>query len=281
MAIANSLGCRAAREGGRSVGEVSWKIGAVGARSDGSADRGPTNAGGTAGDVLDAWEATVEFRLTAVDFDVRTGSWRAPVAVMTARLGDSVLVGREGDLPVAIDPIDPGGSAPLGAVGIRHRSQRMAQASRRPGLCFGRPGRHSGQGRRRRPDRGTTRGGANGFRQTSRMASRHCFRADVARGCRPETTNSAQCRHGPAQAGPESGLRLGSPPADRGDEPRIRICPRRRRLLAGPRALQSGSKSGQLTARRHLGPDRTTLNEWNRTPPAIMLPWAKSEFCRT
>src|SRR5664279_2830 len=108
MAIANSLGCRAAREGGRSVGEVSWKISAVGARSDGSADRGPTDAGGTAGDVLDAWEATVEFRLTAVDFDVRTGSWRAPVAVMTARLGDSVLVGREGDLPVAIDPIDPG-----------------------------------------------------------------------------------------------------------------------------------------------------------------------------
>jgi len=47
------------------------------------------------------------FRLTAVDFDVPTGSWRT-VGVMTAGVGDSVLVGREGDLPVAIDPIDSG-----------------------------------------------------------------------------------------------------------------------------------------------------------------------------
>lgn len=47
------------------------------------------------------------FRLTAVDFDVRSGSWR-PTGAMTAEVGDSVLIGREGDLPVAIDPIDSG-----------------------------------------------------------------------------------------------------------------------------------------------------------------------------
>ena len=50
----------------------------------------------------------MEFRLTAVDFDVRTGSWRPPLSVMTVRLGDSVMIGREGDLPIAIDPIDAG-----------------------------------------------------------------------------------------------------------------------------------------------------------------------------
>ena len=48
------------------------------------------------------------FRLTAVDFDVRTDSWRTPVSVMPVGPGDSVLVGREGDLPVGIDPVDPG-----------------------------------------------------------------------------------------------------------------------------------------------------------------------------
>jgi len=50
----------------------------------------------------------VVFRLTAVDFDVRTDSWRTPVSVMPVGPGDSVLVGREGDLPVGIDPVDPG-----------------------------------------------------------------------------------------------------------------------------------------------------------------------------
>jgi hypothetical protein len=48
------------------------------------------------------------FRLTAVDFDVPSGSWRTPTSVMTAGQGDSVLIGRKGDLPVAIDPIDSG-----------------------------------------------------------------------------------------------------------------------------------------------------------------------------
>ena len=48
------------------------------------------------------------FRLTAVDFDVHSGSWRTPASVMTVEPGDSVLVGREGDLPVGIDPIDTG-----------------------------------------------------------------------------------------------------------------------------------------------------------------------------
>lgn len=48
------------------------------------------------------------FRLTTLDFDVASGAWLRPDAVISLVEGVSVVVGREGDAPVAFDPVDTG-----------------------------------------------------------------------------------------------------------------------------------------------------------------------------
>ena len=48
------------------------------------------------------------WRVTSVDFDVAGGRWAEPTDKWVGDPGEAVLVGREGDLAVAIDPLDSG-----------------------------------------------------------------------------------------------------------------------------------------------------------------------------
>lgn len=58
------------------------------------------------------------FRLTTVDFEVRSGRWLPPDGVTTADEGESIVVGREGNLPLAVSPVDPGVSRRALAVSV-------------------------------------------------------------------------------------------------------------------------------------------------------------------
>lgn len=48
------------------------------------------------------------FRVTAVAFDPLARTWRSPTAVVGLPSDQPVVIGREGEVPIALDPNDPG-----------------------------------------------------------------------------------------------------------------------------------------------------------------------------
>lgn len=62
----------------------------------------------------------MRYRLMSLDYDVMERRWCGPHRVLPIEPGGEVLAGREGDLPVAIDPVDSGVSRQAVQIRVGH-----------------------------------------------------------------------------------------------------------------------------------------------------------------